>query len=232
MRLLLVEDNAELAHWVVTLLRDEHFAVDCVSDGESADLVLATQHYDAVLLDMRLPGISGKDVLSRLRRRRDNVPVLMLTAHGSTDDKVSCFGIGADDYVVKPFDARELVARIIALIRRRSSECADEVTCGDLYYRFSSREFYRHGFSLSLRRREHAILETLILRQGKTVSKGQLMESVFSLDDEASTDVIDTYIHRLRRHLTGSSAQIMTLRGFGYVMLTKSQTEDVCAPQE
>ncbi|GAB3626121.1 transcriptional regulator [Pandoraea terrae] len=229
MKLLLVEDNAELAHWVVTLLRDENFAVDCVGDGETADMVLTTQHYDAVLLDMRLPGISGKDVLARLRRRRDNVPVLMLTAHGSTDDKVSCLNSGADDYVVKPFDARELVARIKALIRRHSSERAEDLVCGDLHYLFGAREFRHNGTALTLRRREHAILETLMLRQGKTVSKVKLMESVFCLDDEAGTDAIDTYIHRLRKHLAESSAQIMTLRGFGYVLRTKPQPEDACA---
>ncbi|MFK0380083.1 response regulator [Pandoraea sp. NPDC090278] len=227
MKLLLVEDNAELAHWVVALLRDENFVVDCVGDGEGADLVLTTQHYDAVLLDMRLPGMSGKDVLARLRRRRDNVPVLMLTAHGSTDDKVSCLDTGADDYVVKPVDARELVARVKALIRRHSSERAEALTCGDLHYRFGTREFHQNGVALVLRRREHAILETLMLRQGKTVPKLKLMESVFSLDDDAGSEVIDTYIHRLRKHLMHSSAQILTLRGFGYVLRAKPSPDDV-----
>src|ERR1700756_1162074 len=134
MKLLLVEDNVELSHWIVNLLRAENFAVDCVLDGESADSVLTTQRYDVVLLDMRLPRMSGKDVLARLRRRRDNVPVLMLTAHGSIDDKVDCFSAGADDYVVKPFDGRELVARIKALIRRQLSDKSGWLMCGDLQY--------------------------------------------------------------------------------------------------
>jgi DNA-binding response OmpR family regulator len=221
MKLLLVEDNVELSHWIVNLLRAENFAVDCVLDGESADSVLTTQRYDVVLLDMRLPRMSGKDVLARLRRRRDNVPVLMLTAHGSIDDKVDCFSAGADDYVVKPFDGRELVARIKALIRRQLSDKSGWLMCGDLQYISDTREFRHSDVPLSLRRREHAILETLMLRQGKTVSKTTLMDSVYGLDDEPSADAIDIYIHRLRKHLASSSAQIMTLRGLGYLLRTK-----------
>lgn len=221
MKLLLVEDNVELSHWIVNLLRAENFVVDCVADGESAEIVLATQSYDVVLLDMRLPRMSGKDVLARLRRRGNNVPVLMLTAHGSIDDKVDCFGIGADDYVVKPFDARELVARIKALIRRQSGKKSARLTCGDLQYLSDTREFRHNDVPLALRRREHMVLETLMLREGKTVSKSALMESIFSLDDEPSADAIDIYIHRLRKHLATSSAQIMTLRGLGYILRSK-----------
>src|SRR5260370_12142149 len=219
MKLLLVEDNSELARWVVNLMQVENFAVDWAPDGEHAGTLLSTQRYDAVLLDMRLPGIGGKDVLARLRRKRDNVPVLMLTANGSTDDKVACFSAGADDYVVKPFDARELVARIKALIRRQAAgDKGQSIDCGDLRYLFDSREFLLHGEPLPLRRREHALLETLMLKQGKTVSKVTLMDKVFTLDDEPSADAIDIYIHRLRKHLASSSAKIMTLRVLGYIL--------------
>jgi two-component system, OmpR family, response regulator TctD len=221
MKLMLVEDNAELAHWIVNLLRAENFTVDCVADGESADSVLMTQRYDVVLLDMRLPRMSGKDVLNRLRRRRDNVPVLMLTAHGSIDDKVACFSAGADDYVVKPFDSRELVARIKALIRRQVGDKSGWLSCGDLHYLSDTREFRYKDAPLALRRREHSILEALMLQQGKTVSKHTLMERVYSLEDEPSADAIDIYIHRLRKHLLDSSAQIMTLRGLGYILRAK-----------
>jgi DNA-binding response OmpR family regulator len=219
MKLLLVEDNAELARWIVNLLQAEQFVVDWASDGEQGETLLTLQRYDAVLLDLRLPGIGGKDVLTRLRRKRDTVPVLMLTANGSTDDKVACFAAGADDYVVKPFDARELVARIKALIRRQAQgDDKQQIICGDLHYLFDTREFRLHDEMLTLRRREHAILEALILKQGKTVSKTTLMESVFGLDDEPSTDAIDIYIHRLRKHLAHSTARIMTLRGLGYIV--------------
>ncbi|CAB3644972.1 response regulator [Trinickia soli] len=221
MKLLLVEDNAELSHWIVNLLQGENFTVDCVPDGESADAVLLTGRYDLILLDMRLPRMSGKDVLARLRRRGDNAPVLMLTAHGSIDDKVDCFSAGADDYVVKPFDARELIARIKALIRRQASGKAVSLVCGDLQYNTNTREFSHQDVPLALRRREHAILEALMLKQGKTVSKSALMETVYSLEDEPSADAIDIYIHRLRKHLMHSTAQIMTLRGLGYVLRAK-----------
>lgn len=218
MKLLLVEDNAELAHWIVNLLRAEGFVVDYVPDAEHAAPIMRTQCYDVVLLDMRLPSMSGKDLLSLMRRRGDTVPVLMLTAHGSIDDKVDCFSAGADDYVVKPVDARELVARIKALARRRNPEATVAINCGDLEYRFDSREFKHDGQLLSLRRREHAVLETLMLRQGKTVSKPSLMESIFGIDEPGSIDAVDLYVHRLRKRLGQSTAQIMTLRGLGYIL--------------
>jgi DNA-binding response OmpR family regulator len=221
MKLLLVEDNVELSHWIVNLLRAQNFAVDCVADGAAADRVLTRQCYDVVLLDMRLPCMSGKDVLARLRRRGDNVPVLMLTAHGSIDDKVDCFSAGADDYVVKPFDGRELLARIKALVRRQLGDKSGWLMCGDLQYVYDTREFRHNCVPLSLRRREHAVLETLMLRQGKTVSKNTLMDRVFDIDDEPSADAIDIYIHRLRKHLANSNAQIMTLRGLGYILRAK-----------
>jgi DNA-binding response OmpR family regulator len=160
MKLLLVEDDADLACWVTNLMQVEQFSIDWAQTGERAETLLGLQCYDAVLLDLRLPGISGKAVLARLRRKRDNVPVLMLTANGSTDDKVACFSAGADDYVVKPFDARELVARIKALIRRQAAgDKGQSIDCGNLRYLFDSREFVLRNELLPLRRREHAILE-------------------------------------------------------------------------
>ncbi|MBS0402943.1 MAG: response regulator transcription factor, partial [Proteobacteria bacterium] len=118
MKLLLIEDNASLAHWLAQLLREQDFVVDCVADGEAADQLLRQQRYDVVLLDLNLPQLSGKGVLRRLRERGDGVPVLILTASASLDQKVLCLEIGADDYMVKPIEGRELVARIKALVRR------------------------------------------------------------------------------------------------------------------
>jgi two-component system, OmpR family, response regulator TctD len=218
MKLLLVEDNVELAHWIVRLLKSEGFFIDHVPDAESASSIVRSQCYDVILLDMRLPAMSGKELLSVMRRRGDTVPVLMLTAHDSIDDKVNCFEAGADDYVVKPVDARELVARIKALVRRRNPEAATSLNCGDLEYCFDSREFRHEGKVIALRRREHAILETLILRQGKAISKSLLMESIFGIEEPASVDAVDLYVHRLRKHLVQSSANIMTLRGLGYML--------------
>jgi two-component system, OmpR family, response regulator TctD len=230
MKLLLVEENSNLAQWLLGLLRTENFIVDCVADGEAADLALRTQRYDLVLLEMHLPRMSGMSVLARLRRRRDNVAVLMMTAHGSIDDKVACFDTGVDDYLVKPFDTRELLARIKALIRRQTGTNAARLACGDLHYRADTREFRLDDTPLTLRRREHAILEVLMLHQGRTVSKHTLMENVFSLDEEPSRDAIDIYIHRLRKHLAKSSAQILTLRGIGYILRARGVALlDACA---
>ncbi|MGF6917189.1 response regulator [Paraburkholderia sp. 40] len=226
MKLLLVEDDADLARWVMNLMQVEQFAIDWAQNGECAETLLGLQCYDAVLLDLRLPGMGGKELLARLRRKRDNVPVLMLTANGSTDDKVACFSAGADDYVVKPFDARELVARIKALIRRQAAgDRGQSIECGDLRYLFDSREFVLRDERLPLRRREHAILEALILKQGKTVSKATLMDKIFTLDEEPSADAIDIYIHRLRKHLSASTANIMTLRGLGYILREEEPRE-------
>jgi two-component system, OmpR family, response regulator TctD len=230
MKLLLVEDDVDLARWVMNLMQVEQFVVDWAENGERAETLLASQCYDAVLLDLRLPGLSGKEVLARLRRKRDEVPVLMLTANGSTDDKVACFSAGADDYVVKPFDARELIARIKALIRRQSAgDKGQLIECGNLRYMFDSRQFMLRDQPMRLRRREHAILETLMLKLGKTVSKSTLMDKIFTLDDEPSADAIDIYIHRLRKHLSDSSAKIMTLRGLGYILREEESSDAFAA---
>jgi DNA-binding response OmpR family regulator len=119
MKVLLIEDNDSLVHWLTRLLKEERFVVDTAPDGEAADQLLRTQQYDVVLLDLQIPRLSGKNVLRRLRARHNNVPVLMLTASGAVDEKVECLGLGADDYLVKPFEVRELLARIKALVRRQ-----------------------------------------------------------------------------------------------------------------
>ncbi|HKT91444.1 MAG TPA: response regulator [Paraburkholderia sp.] len=218
---MIAEENPGLAQVLVGLLHAANFTVDCVANGEAADLALESQHYDLVLLEMQLPRLSGMSVLMRLRRRCDNLPVLMLAAHGSIDDKVACFSAGADDYLVKPFDTRELLARVKALIRRQASDKAACLSCGDLHYRTDTRAFSHNDTPLNLRRREHSILEALILHQGRTVSKRALMERLFGFDEEPSRDAIDIYMHRLRKHLANSNAQILTLRGLGYILRVK-----------
>lgn len=223
MKLLLIEDNPSLAHWLAKLLRDARFTVDTAADGDTADQLLQTEHYDVVLLDLQLPRLHGKHVLRRLRERRNSVPVMILTASGSVDEKVDCLGAGADDYLVKPFEVRELIARIKALIRRQAPEKAAGLACGDLAYDTDTRQFAIHGNALALPAREHAVLEILMFRQGKTVSKAALMDGVFGLDDEPSADAIEIYIHRLRKKLEPSQAAIMTLRGLGYLLRKKDE---------
>jgi DNA-binding response OmpR family regulator len=218
MRLLLVEDNQELSHWLSELLQKEGFSVDCVHDAEAANVLLSGERYDAMLLDLKLPQASGQSVLRRLRRRGDHTPVLVLTASDSLDMKVDCLEMGADDYLVKPFEMRELNARIRALIRRHSGGATPQLSCADLAYDTNTRQFSLDGAPLSLPLREHSLLEALLLNQGKTMSKTSLMQSVFGLDGEASEDAIEIYIHRLRRKLEASQASIVTLRGLGYLL--------------
>lgn len=218
MRLLLVEDNQELSHWLSELLQKEGFSVDCVHDAEAANMLLSGERYDAMLLDLKLPQASGQSVLRRLRRRGDHTPVLVLTASDSLDMKVDCLEMGADDYLVKPFEMRELNARIRALIRRHSGGATPQLSCADLAYDTNTRQFSLDGALLALPLREHSLLEALLLNQGKTMSKTSLMQSVFGLEGEASEDAIEIYIHRLRRKLEASQASIVTLRGLGYLL--------------
>ncbi len=221
MKVLLIEDNVSLTHWLSRLLKEDRFVVDTAQDGEAADQLLRTQQYDVVLLDLQIPRLIGKHVLRRLRARQNNVPVLIVTASGSVDEKVECLGLGADDYVVKPFDARELVARIKALARRQSGQKQADLSCGDLTYNCDTRQFYVQGQLLPLRVKEHATLEILMQRLGKTVSKSALMEGIYALEEDASEDAVEIYIHRIRKKLEGCQATIMTLRGLGYLLQQK-----------
>ena len=218
MKLLLIEDNLPLAHWLAQLLREQAFVVDSVADGDAADQLLRQQRYDVVLLDLNIPQLSGKGVLRRLRERGDGVPVLILTASASLDQKVLCLEIGADDYMVKPIEGRELVSRIKALVRRQVPGRANTLLCGDLAYDLQTRQFALAGAPLALPPRERALLETLMLKQGSTVPKQALLDGLFDLDDEAGVDALELYVHRLRKKLEASQARIITLRGVGYLL--------------
>jgi two-component system response regulator TctD len=218
LRILLAEDNRTLADWLEKALRHGGYAVDCMDDGLEADHVLLTQEYDLVILDLGLPRMDGLDILKRLRRRGSNVPVLILTARGDTEHRVEGLNLGADDYLTKPFRLSELEARINAVIRRAKGASSPVVTLGALEYDSVGRMFRLGGKTLGLRPREHAVLEILIARAGKAVSKASLHEHVFKLDDAAGTDAVEVYVHRLRKHLQGSGLAIVTLRELGYVL--------------
>jgi two-component system response regulator TctD len=221
MRVLLVEDSQQLADLVGKALGQSRFVVDCMHDGVSANHVLQTEDYDVVVLDLSLPRMDGWEVLKRLRARGNRVPVLILTAHGSVEDRVRGLDLGADDYLAKPFELRELEARIRALIRRTSGQEKPEVRFGSLLFDSASRTFSLRDAPLSLTPREHAVLEQLILRAGKNVRKDTLFEKVFGLDQSAAPDAIEIYIHRLRKKLEGSDVSIVTMRGLGYLLETR-----------
>lgn len=219
MRLLLVEDHAELAEWVSRALRQAGYAVDVLARGDHADHALLTQPYDLVILDLSLPGLDGLEVLHRLRHReRGNpTPVLVLTARGTTEDRVKGLNLGADDYLPKPFELSELEARIKALLRR-SGNLAPTVRIGRLEFDTTTRMASLDGKPLSLTPRELAVLEVLISRQGRPVAREILFEKVFSFDEEARVEAIEIYVHRLRKKIEGSGATVSTLRGLGYLL--------------
>jgi DNA-binding response OmpR family regulator len=178
-----------------------------------------------VLLDLNLPRLSGKNVLRRMRQRGDATPVMILTASGSIDEKVELLGAGADDYLVKPFEVRELVARVKVMIRRRTSSTANEVSCGDLVFDIDTRQFALKGAPLNVTPRERSVLEALILRLGKTVSKASLLDAIFTHEDSPSEDALEIYVSRLRKKLDASSAAIVTLRGLGYLLRKKDDDQ-------
>lgn len=218
MRILLVEDNRPLSEWLSRTLAQDKYTVDCAYNGEDADGMLLTQSYELAILDLSLPRLGGREVLRRLRARHDNLPVLVLTADNSLEGRVVLLNAGADDYMAKPFEVSELEARIRALLRRSSQNKNPLLQCGALQFDSNSREFSIAGTALSLTPREHAVLETLMTRTGKTVSKQALADSLFALDEDVSLDAIEVYVHRLRKKLEDSGASIITLRGLGYLL--------------
>ena len=219
MRLLLVEDHADLAEWVSKALIQAGYALDLMTRGDHADHALLTQPYDAVILDLSLPGLDGLEVLKRMRAREATAqtPVLVLTARGSTEDKVRGLNLGADDYLPKPFELSELEARIKALLRR-AGNLVPVVRIGRLEFDTSSRLASVQGKPLALTPRELAVLEVLISRQGLPLARETLFEKVFAFDQDARAEAIEIYVHRLRKKLEGSGAVVTTLRGLGYLI--------------
>lgn len=222
MKILVVEDNVELADWLVRTLRKDGYTVDNIANGSDADFALKSEIYALVILDLSLPGLSGNEVLKRLRARANQTPVLVLTANNTLQSRVSGLDQGADDYLAKPFDIEELEARIRVLVRRSSGHATTTLLCGDLVYDCNSRDFQLAGNSLSLTPRERAVLEVLVRKAGATVSKHALAQSLFALDESLSVDAIEIYVHRLRKKLEPSNAKIMTIRGLGYMLRPES----------
>lgn len=223
MRLLLIEDHADLAVWVAKTLRHSGFVVDVIARGDHAATALCTQTYDLVILDLSLPGMDGLEILRRVRsqERTVHLPVLILTARGTPEDRVKGLNLGADDYLPKPFEVAELEARIKALLRR-SNKLAPVVQVGALAFDTTNRVVSVHDKPLSLTQRELAVLEALLTRQGKPVSREALFAKVFGIDDDVNPEAIELYVHRLRRKLEGSGVVITTMRGLGYVLSGQS----------
>ncbi len=216
MRLLLVEDDVMIGESVLDLLRAEHYAVDWVRDGEMAETALQAQVYDLVLLDLGLPRRDGLEVLRSLRRRKERVPVLIATARDSVEQRIEGLDAGADDYVLKPYDLDELLARIRALLRRASGRAEPVYEHKGVSINPVTREVMVGDQPVTLSAREWAILEPLLARPGLVLSRAQLEEKLFSWKDEVSSNAIEVYIHGLRRKL--GAELIQNVRGVGYMV--------------
>lgn len=214
MRLLMVEDDPMIGEALCDALRADAYAVDWVRDAETADTALRATAYDAVLLDLGLPGADGLSVLQGLRHRGNLTPVLILTARDAIAQRVAGLDAGADDYVLKPFDLNELLARLRAHLRRSSGRAEPAYCHGDIEVRLAMREVLRQGQSVSLSAREWAVLEALVSRPGIVLSRAQLEDKLYGWNDEVNSNAVEVYIHGLRRKL--GAALIQTVRGLGY----------------
>jgi len=217
-RILLVEDDPALLRGLVATLRADGYAVDTASDGTSALAMASKEPYALVMLDVGLPDISGFEVLKRLREKGVKAPILMLTARDTVQDRVTGLDLGADDYLLKPFEPSELEARIRALMRRSHGDPAPVITIGNLVIDRSLGTATVSGRSLELRRREWAVLERLVARPGKLVSKERLTDEVFGFDEPVAPNAIEVYVARLRKKLEPDGPTIRTLRGLGYML--------------
>ncbi len=217
MRILLAEDDRIIADGLCRSLRQGGYAIDCAYTGIDADTALLTNAYDLLILDLGLPRLPGLDVLRRLRTRNSTTPVLILTALDGIDDRVKGLDLGADDYMAKPFELAELEARVRAL-SRRSSGTSRMIQCGSLTFDQTDRCALVNGEMLDLSARELGLLEILLSRAKRLVSKDQLVDHLCGWGEEVSHNAIEVYIHRLRKKLESTGVSIITVRGLGYCL--------------
>lgn len=221
MHVLIIEDEERLAHNLAqAILKNAGFAVDIALDGEDGLHLATSGVFDAIILDLMLPGKSGQEILEELRKTGDRTPVLVLTAQEKKSSIIALLDSGADDYLPKPFDLGELLARLKALIRRGKGHASPQLTVGDLVLDFNSRSAARAGSRVELSPMEYRTLEYLMMRQGSVVSKEELLEHLYDYNWEKFSNVIEVYISTLRRKIDSVDAEriIHTLRGRGYVL--------------
>jgi two-component system response regulator QseB len=215
-RILLVEDDAMLGDGVRRGLRPLGYAVDWVQDGLSAESALALEPYDLVLLDLAVPGKGGLEILRELRRNRNRVPVLIVTARDAIADRVAGLDAGADDYLVKPFDLDELAARVRALGRRGAGHAEPVMELGPLTLNPATHEVFLSGAQVPLSRREFTLLHALIEHPGRPLSRTRLEERLYGWGEEIESNAVEVHVHSLRRKL--GAEWIKTLRGVGYMV--------------
>jgi two-component system, OmpR family, response regulator TctD len=218
MQLLIVEDDAAMRSALTRTFERRGFGVTALADGRDALAQLKARPFDACLLDLTLPGLDGFAVLQKARNAQVTTPILILTARGAVGDRIQGLNAGADDYLAKPFDLDELEARVHALMRRGKTEEARAVQVGALTWHNDSGVGYLRGEPLELTPREQALMTALIAKLGQAVPKERLTRQVFPFDDAIAPDAIEVVAFRLRKKLSGSGAELVTLRGLGYLL--------------
>ena len=216
MRILLVEDDKLLGDGLQAGLAQSGFSVDWVKDGVAAELALKTGEYAGVVLDLGLPRLSGMELLARLRRGGNKVPVLILTARDRVEDRIKGLDCGADDYVIKPFDLHELAARLRALVRRASGEAAPKLQVGAIELDPAARSVSFRGRPVELSVREFALLQELMLHAGRVLTREQLAQRLYAWGEEIESNAIEVHVHHLRRKL--APELVRTVRGVGYLL--------------
>lgn len=226
MRILLVEDDALLADGLARALRQSGISVDIAMDGQTADRWLENEAYDMTVLDLGLPGLDGSTVLTRLRARKQHIPVLVLSARDAVEERVRLLNLGADDYVVKPIALAELEARVRALVRRGPALPETLVRLGRLTLDTSGKRAWLDEEALDLTAREWAALEFLAGRVNRIVSKDQIMQSLYGWEDEITPNAVEKFISRLRMKLEPAGITIRTVRGLGYFLEKPADATD------
>jgi two-component system, OmpR family, response regulator TctD len=219
MRILIVEDTLDVGEGVVESITAMGHSVDWAKDGETGEDWLRTSKYELVVLDLMLPNLDGTTLLRRLRERRNDTPVLILTARSAIDDRIDMLDLGADDYLVKPFDFRELQARVRTLLRRHAGDRSPELRCGRVIYDRTSRSVRIEQTVVKLTRRELSLLEIFMARPSMVFSKAHLLDQLFGFNAEPTENSIEVMIARLRRKLIGAGVEIITQRGLGYCIV-------------
>lgn len=217
MRILLIEDNEELASNVADYFRQQGHPLDWVTSAEQAERIMAYETFELLILDINLPGKDGYQLLKHLRKCRVTLPVLMLTARAEIGDRVDALNLGADDYLVKPFDLRELAARCRALVRRERGKAGGEISYGNLRFDPASRQVWLNDIAVDLRHRELQLLEIFLGSMDKVLTKSEIANRLYTFDEAATPNAIEQTLARLRKKLEGSSLVIKTIRGLGYL---------------
>ena len=216
MRILIVEDDPMIGAGIRTGLRQDGYTADWARDGNSAEVAVATNEYDAILLDLGLPGRSGLELLAQWRQKRNTVPILIITAKDSVEDRIAGLDTGADDYLVKPFDLNELAARLRALLRRRSGRATPVIEHGPLHLDPATHEVRLNGTAVKLSGREFALLHALLQVPGVPLSRSQLEDRLYGWEEEIGSNAVEVHIHALRRKI--GSELIRNVRGVGYMV--------------